>query len=159
MELLLFLYSIVHVLYVRAEAVLNFLLWGVCVVFYSHEKKFQETKHKLSEAEKVGEDMSELKAALQELQQEGEKIKHKEEEIKKKEKVCMCSVIYVCVLKLIKMQIQADMKTIFTIAEKHLAGSSLLYWLLVMIMVGSALHCCLQNIGLHIRIYSICGCI
>lgn len=64
-----------------------------------------ETKHKLSEAEKVGDDLADLKAALQELQQEGEKIKQQEEEIKKKEKVCMCSVLYVCVPKLINMQI------------------------------------------------------
>jgi uncharacterized membrane protein (DUF106 family) len=141
------------------HAVLNFLLWDICVVFYSHEKKWQETKQKLSEAEKVGEDLSELKTALQELQQEGEKIKQKEDEIKKKEKVCMCSVIYVCVPKLIKMQIQADTKTIFTIAGKHLAGSSLLYWLHVVIMVGSAVHYFSQNIRLHIRRYSICGCI
>lgn len=63
----------------------------------------QETKQKLSEAQKIGENLSDLKAALQELQQEGEKIKQKEEDIKKKEKVCMCSVIYVCVPKLITM--------------------------------------------------------
>jgi len=75
--------------YLCADAVLNFLLWGICIVFYSHEKKLHETKHKLSEAEKVGENLSELKAALQELQQEGDKIKQKEEEIKKKEKVCV----------------------------------------------------------------------
>lgn len=101
----------------------------------------QETKQKLSEAEKVGGGMSELKTVLQELQQEGEKIKQKEEEIKKKEKVCMCSVIYVCVPKLIKMQIQANRKPIFTIAGKHLVGSSLLYWVHVTIMVGLAVHC------------------
>jgi uncharacterized membrane protein (DUF106 family) len=109
----------------------------MCIVFYSHEKKLQETKQKFSEAEKVGEDLSELKAALQELQQEGEKIKQKGEEIKKKEKVCMCTVIYVCVPKLITMQIQANMKTSCTIAGKCLAGSSLLYCLHVMIMVGA----------------------
>ena len=109
----------------------------MCIVFYSHEKKLQETKQKLSEAEKVGQDLSELKAALQELQQEGENIKQKEEEIKKKEKVCTCTVIYVCVLKLITMQIQANMKTICTIAGKYLAGSSPLYCLHVMIFVGT----------------------
>jgi hypothetical protein len=51
----------------------------------------------LSEAEKVGEDLSDLKAAIQELQQEEDKIKQKEDEMKKKEKVCIFSVIYVCV--------------------------------------------------------------
>ena len=100
----------------------------------------QETKHKLSEAEKVGENLTELKVALQELQQEGEKIKQKEEEIKKKEKVCMCNVIYVCVPELIIMQIQANMKINCTIAGKCLAGSSLLYCLRVMIMVGTVVH-------------------
>jgi uncharacterized membrane protein (DUF106 family) len=108
--------------------------------FYSHEKKLQEAKHKLSEAEKVGENLSELKVALQELQQEEDKIKQKEDEIKKKEKVCMCSVIYVCVPKLIIMQIQANMKTSCTIAGKYLAGSSLLYCLHVMIMVGTVVY-------------------
>jgi len=117
-----------------------FCYWGICIVFYSHEKKFQETKQKLSEAEKVGENLSELKVALQELQKEGEKIKQKEDEIKKKEKVCVCSVIYVCVPKLIAMQIQANMETSCTIAEKCLAGSSLLYCLHVMIMVGTVVH-------------------
>jgi len=95
-------------------------------VFCSHEKKLQVTKQKLSDAEKIGENMSELKLALQELQQEGEKIKQKEEEIKKKEKVCMCSVIYVCVPKLITLQIQANMKPSYTIAGKCSTGSSFL---------------------------------
>jgi len=108
--------------------------------FYSHEKKLQDTKKKLSEAEKGGENLSELKVALQELQQEGEKIKHKEEEIKKKEKVCMCSVIYVCVPKLITLQMQASMKTSCTIAGKCSAGSSFLYCLHVLIMVGRVVH-------------------
>lgn len=87
--------------FVCADTVLNFLLLSLCFVFYSHEKKLHETKQKLSEAEKDGEDLSELKTALQELQQEGQKIKQQEEEIKKKEKVCMFSVIYVCVPELI----------------------------------------------------------
>jgi hypothetical protein len=120
--------------------ILNFLLRGICVGFYSHEKKVQETKQKLSEAKKVGEDLSDLKAALQELQQEGEKIKQQEEDIKKKEKVCMCSVLYVCVPELINMQIQANMKTNFTIAGKCLAGCSLVYLLCVMIMVDTMVH-------------------
>jgi hypothetical protein len=41
--------------------------------------------------------LSELKAVLQELQQEGEKIKQKEDEIKKKEKVCMW-ILFICSL-------------------------------------------------------------
>lgn len=100
----------------------------------------QETKQKLSEAEKVGENLSELKEALQELQQESEKIKQKEDDIKKKEKVCMCSVIYVCVPKLITLQIQANMKTSCTLAGKCSAGSSFLYCLHVLIMVGRVVH-------------------
>jgi hypothetical protein len=125
--------------------------------FYSHEKKLEETKHKLSEAEKVGEDLSELKVALQELQQEDEKIKQKEQDIKKKEKVCICSVIYVCVPKLIIIQIQANMNQLYhswkmfsrkqppvlSTCNDHGRHSGILFFL--------------QNIWLRIRRYSICG--
>ena len=56
-------------------------------VCYSHEKKVKEAQKKLSEAEKSGADLSDLKTALQELEAESSKIKLKEDEIQKKDKV------------------------------------------------------------------------
>lgn len=118
------------VCFISADAVVNLLLLGMYVVFYSHEKKLQETKQKMSEAEKVGGDLLELKAALQELQQEGEKIKQKEEEIKKKEKVCVFSVIMFVYQASLYIHVQTNMKTNFIIAVKGLAGCRLLYLIL-----------------------------
>lgn len=54
---------------------------------FSNEKKLKDAKQKLSDVEKEGGNVGDLKNSLESLELEASKIKQKEDELKKKDKV------------------------------------------------------------------------